>query len=421
MNSFKSKYLPFLIWLFPLLFFAYQFILRLWPALMMQPIMEKFALEASGFGLLAAVYYYGYAGMQIPVAILLDKLGPRWVISLSATVCGLAMLVFSHTSSFYLALICRFLIGAGSTAGFLGASKVISQWFSVEKYSQMVGFTFTFGLMGAIYGGKPLGLLVTSYAPQSVAYALGILSLALGLCIFLVVRSPKISNPENQPRLQLADLSFLLNNRALWILAFANLFMVGSLEGFADVWGVPYLMQAYELSKPDAAFLVSFIFFGMLFGGPLLAYLSKKISDYVLIALCGLGICLLFTLIISQAISNWWVLALSLFAVGLFCCYQVVVFSAGSKLVEVKYLSIGIAFLNCMNMFGGSLFHTLIGRIMDLFWEGQVDATGMRIYSLTSFHLALALIPLLAGLGALLMFYLTNKTLSVNHEVYTSE
>ncbi len=67
----KHKCLSFLMWLFPLSFFTYQFILRLWPGLMMQTIMEQFSIDASHFGLLAALYYYGYAGMQITVANLL--------------------------------------------------------------------------------------------------------------------------------------------------------------------------------------------------------------------------------------------------------------------------------------------------------------------------------------------------------------
>ena len=80
MTSYKSKYLPWLMWVLPLLFFTYQFILRLWPGLMMQSIMTQFSIDATQFGFIAAVYYYGYAGMQIPVAFLLDRFGTRQVI-----------------------------------------------------------------------------------------------------------------------------------------------------------------------------------------------------------------------------------------------------------------------------------------------------------------------------------------------------
>ena len=54
MLTLRHKYLPFFMWLFPLLFFAYQFILRLWPGLMMNQIMDQFSIDASHFGMLAA-------------------------------------------------------------------------------------------------------------------------------------------------------------------------------------------------------------------------------------------------------------------------------------------------------------------------------------------------------------------------------
>lgn len=93
----KNKYLPFMMWVFPLLFFTFQFVLRLWPGLMMQQIMGQFSIDATHFGMLAAFYYYGYAGMQIPVAILLDRFSARYVVFAFATLCGLAVLIFTYT------------------------------------------------------------------------------------------------------------------------------------------------------------------------------------------------------------------------------------------------------------------------------------------------------------------------------------
>ena len=155
MLTLRHKYLPFFMWLFPLLFFAYQFILRLWPGLMMNQIMDQFSIDASHFGMLAAFYYYGYSVMQIPVAILLDRFSARRIIFVFAVLCGLAALIFTYTSNFYLALLSRFLIGAGSSVGFLGVSKVLSEWFPKVQYARMIGFSFTFGLMGGIYGADP--------------------------------------------------------------------------------------------------------------------------------------------------------------------------------------------------------------------------------------------------------------------------
>ncbi|WP_172462859.1 MFS transporter [Legionella steigerwaltii] len=397
------------MWFFPLSFFALQFILRLWPGLMMQEIMTQFSIDASSFGFLAAFYYYGYAGMQIPMALLLDKFGARIVVFIFALLCGLGALLFTSTNNFYLALFSRFLIGASSAVGFLGVSKVVSEWFRSNQYSQMIGFSFSVGLLGAVYGGKPLTQLISIYGGQHIGLILALCSISVGFLTYLILRSPKNLATTKSNDINLSHLSVLFTLKRLWVLALANLLMVGALEGFADVWGVPYLTTVYGLTKSNAALLVSFIFVGMLFGGPILAFLSKKLGNYTVIGMCGVGLSLAFLVLLIENISNWWILSALFFAIGLMCCYQVIVFAAGSALVSNKHLGITIAFLNCINMLGGSFFHTLIGKIMDSYWEGGLGANGLRQYSLQSYHHALIVIPICALLGTVLI-YLIHKT-----------
>lgn len=404
-----SKYLPFVMWFFPLMFFAYQFILRLWPGLMMQPIMAQFSIDASQFGLIAAFYYYGYAGMQIPVALLLDKYGTKKIVFLFAIMCGLAMVLFTYSNQWYLACLGRFLIGAGSAVGFLGVSKVISEWFPASDYTKMIGLSFSVGLIGAIYGGKPIGLLIEAYPWQQVALVLSILSMVIAVGAYMVLRTPSpqhATGASRQESFGWSDLKQVLSLPKMWLLAFANLLMVGSLEGFSDVWGVPYLMTSYALNKSDAAQLVSFVFFGMIFGGPLLAWLSKKAGHYRVIMLCGLGMAIAFGVLLFYHNYHWWLLAALFFSVGLMCCYQVIVFAAGATLVNAHHLGVSIAFLNCINMLGGSFFHTIIGKLMDMFWAGQWVSLGVKQYSLAAFQSSLMLIPICSCVGAVIVLAL---------------
>ena len=406
----KHKYLPFFMWLFPLSFFTYQFIWRLWPSLMMREIMQQFAIDASGFGFLTGLYYYGYSPMQIPVAMMLDRFGARYIVFGSAVLCGIAASTFTYTDNWTLACLSRFLVGAGSAVGFLGTSKVISEWFPKDQYARMIGFSFTVGLMGALYGGKPVSLLVENYSWQKVAFVLACLSIVLGVGAYLFLRSPKMFKTQNDPdHFKVCHFKELLSSPVIWLLALSNFLMVGSLEGFSDVWGVPYLMTAYSLSKSDAAELVSFVFVGMLFGGPLLAALSKKLGNYTVISLCGFGMAIAFMLLFSTTHYNWYWFAGLLFCVGILCCYQVIVFVAGSDLVSPQVLCVTVAFLNCVNMLGGSFFHTSIGLMMDAFWTGFVGPDGVREYTLESYRTALMIIPACAILGGCLVAALGAK------------
>jgi MFS family permease len=396
--------LPWLMWSLPVLFFAYQFILRLWPGLMMQSIMSQFSIDAGQFGLLAACYYYGYAGMQIPVAILLERYGPCGILSLFALLCGAATLMFTYTHSFAIALLSRFLIGVGSAVGFLGTSKVISEWFPKEMYARMVGFSFTFGLLGAIYGGRPISMLIQTYNWQHVALVLSFVALLISLLTLVFLRSPVQAKAASRTHVfEWKHIRSTLSSPKLWGLACANLLMVGALEGFADVWGVPYLMEAYHLSKENSAGVMSLIFFGMLFGGPFLAYCSRKLTEYGVILICALGMCGIFVILLASHALSMSSLSILLFVTGLLCCYQVIIFAAGAKLVSLQELSVTVAFLNCVNMLGGSFFHTIIGKIMHAYWQGQAAENGLHLYSKNAFQHALVVIPICALLGALII------------------
>ena len=104
----------------------------------MHEITQQFTIDASGFGFLTGLYYYGYSPMQIPVAMMLDRFGARYIVFGSAILCGIAAFTFTYTDNWYLACLSRFLVGAGSAVGFLGTSKVISEWFPKDQYARML-------------------------------------------------------------------------------------------------------------------------------------------------------------------------------------------------------------------------------------------------------------------------------------------
>lgn len=404
MSFFKAKSLPLLMWLLPVSFFTFQFVLRLWPSLMIQDIMQQFAIDASGFGILAASYYYGYSLMQIPIAILLDKYGVRIILTGCAVLTGFATFVFSNTDSLLIATISRICVGIGSAAGFLAISKVTSEWFPKSQYGRMVGFSFTIGLMGAVYGGKPISLLIQEMGGQELAYTLSLISVAIGIATFcLMQQSPHNESVKQESSFTISDFKSLLSSRHIWLLGIANFLMVGSLEGFADVWGVSYLQVAHGLSKSDAAQLCSLIFVGLIFGGPIMAALGMRFGNYNVISFAGFVIAgIMFAMLLLELDFNLYLFSGLFLLIGVMCCYQVLVFTVGSDLMPAHLLSVTIAFLQTMNMIGGSFFHTIIGKIMDKFWNGSMEGL-IRVYTLESYQQSLLLIPCCAALGALIV------------------
>ena len=47
-------------------------------------------------GNLSAAYFYGYAGMQVPVGMMLDRFGPRRLMTIAALLCAAGAAMFDR-------------------------------------------------------------------------------------------------------------------------------------------------------------------------------------------------------------------------------------------------------------------------------------------------------------------------------------
>ncbi len=424
-KGFLVKILPWIMWFIATVFFAYQFILRIFPALIINDTMSRFGITASQYGVLSAMYYAGYAGMQIPIAIFLDKYGPRITLFLCSALCAISFLTMLYSESWTLVLIARCAVGIGSAAGFLGVSKIISLWFDPKMYGRMVGVTFSLGLIGAVYGGRPISIMISTMGWEIVTLYIGIVGTIISLLVLLFISTPpQFIEIDNDKITQ--KLSAILSNKTIIALSLASLLLVGTLEGFADVWGVSYLEKAYNIDKITAATVISFIFIGMIIGAPIIAYLAEKLQAHHLIAaFCGLVMATLLYVVIAYYkeihINTLYVIMLF---IGICCCYQVLVLTMGFSSVNSNLTGVAIAFLNCINMIGGCIFHSVIGNYLDVLWKGQTE-NNIRIYGLYEYNNALMLIPIAAILGTIIFVIIRyNKSLytqnSENNETSNS-
>lgn len=348
-------------WVVASVFYAYQYILRVMPNIMLSDIMQQFHIDAATFGQFAGVYYIGYSLMHLPIGILLDRVGPRKVMSVCAllTVVGLAPLVFSE-NWIYL-IIGRFLIGVGSSAAILGVFKIIRMTFKEKQFSRMLGISVMIGLIGAIYGGGPVNYLAQAFGYQKVVCLLGLIGILLALIAYWIVPNMPTVSKGNV----LAHVKEVIGNpKVIWICLFAGL-MVGPLEGFADVWGTVFLTKFYGLSGAVAASLPSMIFVGMCFGSPGLSLIAEKTRSYLL-TIVGAGFLMAvgFILLLRGSL-NQGVLSINFIITGVCCAYQILAIYKASTYVREERAGLTTAVANMIIMIFGYAFHATMGGVVD--------------------------------------------------------
>ncbi|WP_425362874.1 MFS transporter [Candidatus Tisiphia endosymbiont of Hybos culiciformis] len=409
MNKALSLKKPLLLWSLASLFFAFQFILRLSTGILREEIIQKFAIDTIAFGSLAGYYYLGYAGMQLPIGIMLDKFSFRIVAFISISVTSLGVLVFAASSNFNQLIIGRLMIGAGSAVGFLSVNKITRTYFPAKYHSMILGFAFTFGLVGAVFGITPMKLLFTHFGYYYTFYSLAAVGFIIGLIILVIKNDDTSSNSHAVPDSKSSILKLLCNPTIL-LIGFFDALMVGALEGFADLWAIPFFKQIYQMDDMESNLVTSFVYIGMCFGGPVLALMANLVkSPNFVITITGLVMTIIFVILLSFPSLNFFVTSSLMFSLGIFCCYQVLIFTIVGNLVTEKSVGLAVAIVNCINMSFGHFFHKIMSYLISYNWDGLLSESGTPIYSRYDFIMAISIIPICCLIGILGLWYLSRK------------
>jgi MFS family permease len=403
----QPRLLPLLGWLTGALFFFYAWVLRVAPSVMVEELMRDFAVGAAVLGHLSAAYFYGYAGMQIPVGVLLDRFGPRRLMTVAALVCAGGCVLLATGASLAVATAGRFLIGASAAFSLVGSMAVAGQWFGASRFALLSGLSMAMGMAGGVFGQAPLRVAVEASDWRATTLALALGGLALSAAAWATVRD-RWRGSGGVGR-ALAGLGMVLRHRQTWLIALVGLGTSAPLLGFASLWGVPFLETAYGLGRREAATLTSIVFVGWGVGAPLIGWLSDRIGRRKppLVAGLLLQTAALAALVYVPGLPIWIVGGLC-FLIGFLGSAQIVCFALVRENHPATLSGTGIGFVNGMVTGAGALFQPLVGLLLDLAWTGQTSL-GARVYEAGSYRLALASL-VLCCLGGLLCLYAVRET-----------
>ena len=355
-----SKHSKWLMFILVSIFYAYQYVLRVMPSIMLEDIIDQFSIQPSSFGQFSGIYYIGYSLMHLPLGIMFDRFGPRKVLTICIIIASLGSLPIIYTDIWIYPIIGRFLVGAASSAAILGGFKIIRMSFNEDRFTRMLTILVSIGLIGAIYGGGPVEYMCQIFGYISVIHILAISGCVLAILTYII-----IPNTESKTSSSISsDLKLVLTNKKVILGCIFAGMMVGPLEGFADVWGSVFFKRIYGLDNYIAASLPSTIFIGMCFGAPFLGLFAEQTKSY-LGTIIGSGILMasIFAILIMSKISVS-VISISFIILGICCAYQIIAIYYVSTCVPENVVGLTNALANMVIMSFGYIFHVLIGTIV---------------------------------------------------------
>lgn len=402
----SSLFKGFIIWGLAAVFYFYDYLLQVSPSAMKPELMQSLINDAEQFGSLSAYCLYAYGIMQIPAGMLLDKFGPRKIITLACTLCAVGSLVFGVAESLWIAKLGRVLIGAGAGFALLSCLKIVSLWFPRQRYALMTGATVTVGFLGAVFGLSSVSKIVEITGWRPCMYWGGLIGLLLSVLLWLVVKDKKhpsvsveaqsvsASVPAQQSiaRNLLNDLKLIVKDSQTWIAAlFAGLMFVPTLA-FGGLWGIPFLVEAHGFERTDAGVYTSLIYLGFMFGGAFWGFISdycgRRIAPMMLANVATLAITLV--IIYVQNLSPF-TMQILLFSLGFFSSAFILAFALVVEINPTRLSATVSGFANAINTLWGALAQPFIGWILDM---NSSYKGAEQVFSLAEYQTAFLVLPI---------------------------
>lgn len=405
-------WLPWLVWFLGALLFCYGFFQRTAPSVIIDSLMRDFAVGAAVLGNLSAIYLYAYAGLQIPVGLLADAWGPRRLLTAGALCCGAGSLLFSLAPDLYLAYLGRLLVGMGAAVSFVGTLKLATNWFPPARFAQLTGLTMALGMLGGVGGQVPLAAAVEAFSWRGALTVASLLGLVLAVGIWLIVRdrhprASAVASPGGAA--VLSNLRLVLGMPRQWLLALLGCAMTAPLLAFAGLWGVAWLMQTHQMARPEAASHTSLMLLGWAIGSPLAGYLADRIGRRLPIVRAGglLGLLCFLLLVYTPGLPPF-LFGLLFLLTGVGLGATAVCFAVAREITPPRAVGVAYGMLNGAVVGGGAIFQPLLGLLLDLQWDGALQA-GAPIYSQQAFDLAFLSLAVFLVLALLLSLLLREK------------
>ena len=358
-------------------------------------------------GLLLSSFAVAYALAQLPVGILIDRYGPRRLMSIGLLLWSAAQLCAGAVTGFGQFILARAALGIGESPMYLAGTKVCSNWFQARGRAVPIGLFNASSALGPAIAPGILTALMIAFGWRWMFVIIGAAGLVIAVLWNLVYRDPghagitaaeqawiHAEDDEADEARPLTGWTSLIGQPTTWGMA-AGFFGVIYLTWLYGTWLPDYLERARHLSVVQAGLWTSVPqacgFFGALLGG--LASRSLAAGGMAPVASCRLPLvlamivtaaCTAAASIVASAGAAILLVSVALFAGSLAS-------SCGWAMAAVATTPDKVATLEAIQNIGGSIGGALAPVV-----------TGLVVQETGSFTPALLLAAAIALLTALI-------------------
>ena len=368
-------------------------------------MMNDFNINPNSMGLLGGVFFLSFAIFQIPAGILIDRYGPRKVMSAVIIFGVLGSIIFALSNSFYSLLVGRIFMGLGCSICLMGSLVLITRWSNTDQFSKLAGIILAVGGIGGLLATTPLSYFSELYGWRLSFWLAAVVTFFVMLLYYFVLEDREkglVTNKTNDS-ISPKNLLFVLKERNFKFMIPMSLMSYSSLVVILGLWGAPYLKDIHGLDSIERGKILMLMAISWNIGSFVFGRLRSLFGSYKRVVIFGsLGV--IFLLLILSFISNINSIYLHiLFCVlGFFGAFSVALISHYQVLFDKEYMGRALSTANFFNFSGVFFIQWLTGKI--IFIMGG-NSSGAPIEAYRSAFLFVAILLLVS----LCIYLFTNE------------
>ena len=237
----------------------------------------EFNLTAGDLGLLAGGYFLGFASMQIPLGYLLDRHGPKKVVSSFLLIAIIGTVAFALAQSFSGLLISRIFIGVGVSACLMGPLTGYRIWFADEYQQRANAWMLMVLSMGFVFSTLPVQLLLPAIGWRWIFGLIAILIFFVIILTLFFIPSWKTEVNNNYEK-NSGSLSDVWKNKFFRSTIPLGLFNYGGMVAIQTLWAGPWMIRVADYAPIKSATGLFWINTTMLVAFFIFGYILPKIT-----------------------------------------------------------------------------------------------------------------------------------------------
>jgi predicted MFS family arabinose efflux permease len=374
---------------------------------------QRFGITATQLSFFTVLQLVVYAGLQVPIGVLLDRYGSRVLLLGGLTLMTVGQLAFAMATSFPLAVLARGLVGAGDAAIFVSVIRLVTVWFLVRQAPLVTQLTGQLGQVGAIVAAAPLSLALRHLGWTKTFAAASTLGLVgMVLVVLLVKDSPYARDRVARVKMRALARSLRLvwGNPGTRLGMWSHFTSQFSGTVFALLWGYPFLVRAEGLSSDTASTLLMVMTGWVVVSGLVLGSMVSRYPYYRSWMVLGIvaAMALVWGAVLARSTpAPLWLLVVLVCSMATGGPASMVGFDLARTFVPMEASGRANGFVNIGGFSASLLSMGLIGVVLD--WH---SGGGSATYDLGDFRAAMSVQVLFWAFGAVQILRYRRKAIS---------